>query len=97
MELKEFMKNFSKIGNEKFLSEDGTEMTGFNIKDFPKALQNFADKICEMQRKNCLESSDTKEVVAGVHAGGNTFSNSYRTVIDAKSIINAPQPKIEKL
>ena len=53
MELKEFMQKFSPIGDEEFISEDGSKTRGFNIKNFPKALQNYTDVICELRRVSC--------------------------------------------
>ena len=55
MELKEFMQKFSPIGDEEFISEDGSKTRGFNIKNFPKALQNYTDVICKLQRDICAE------------------------------------------
>ena len=55
MQLNEFMQKFSHVGDEEFISEDGSKTIGFNIKDFPKALQNYTDVICKLQRDICAE------------------------------------------
>jgi hypothetical protein len=54
---------------------------------FPKALQNFTDKICEKQREIC-----ETEVMKRIEKDPDVVANVIYT-----KIINAPQPKIKKL
>lgn len=54
MNLNEFMKKYAKC-TEEFLTEDGSKKQGFNVKDFPEALQKFTDGICAKQRQSCYE------------------------------------------
>ena len=88
MELKEFMLKFSPYGDEEFLLEGGSKSRGFNVKDFPKALQNFADKVCELQRKECASHAETK-VEKCYSIGGGYF------VVDEDTILNAPMPELK--
>ena len=52
---------------------------------FPKALQNFADKICKAQRENC-------RIHVGKHSGG-----SLKIHRIANQASYAEQPEIEEL
>lgn len=57
---------------------------------FDDALQNFANKICEAQRKECAESASIDWIDPFDFSAGHNG-------IDKKSILNADQPKIEEL
>ena len=48
MELKEFL--------ERFLPNYKPEWS-YTVEKFPEALQNYTDKVCEMQRENCAKNS----------------------------------------
>lgn len=56
---------------------------------FPEALKNFADKICEKQRENCLNNACIDELsIDGVWVA---------SLVDKSTILDAEQPKIEEL
>lgn len=83
--LKEEIPDFdSRRGNEAFWL-----FMDFCNKYFEEALQNFTNKICEAQRKECAESASI------VWIDVFDFSTGYH--IDENSILNAEQPKIEDL
>jgi hypothetical protein len=84
MELKEFMQKFCVSDTDTFLNEKGEKVTGWNVNDFPKALQNFADRICYAQRENCAEAAD------------DWFHNVYGYTFK-EMVSNAEMPKIEEL
>jgi len=56
----------------------------FFYQNFPEALQNFADRICEKQRERCARFADISIGIDGVD-------------FDCKSILEIEQPKIDEL
>ena len=55
----------------------------WNEKHFPEALQNFTDKVCKEQRKNCADEARIECITW----------DKYE--IDKESILDAEQPEIE--
>ena len=86
MELKEFIKKFA--GCQMHEVEVGDTAFDLYGKFFPEALQNFADKICEKQKEDCVAAA-----VKSIIKNGGKFT--YITQRD--SIVESPQPKIEEL
>jgi hypothetical protein len=91
MGLQEFVVRFS--SKKPVLTAETTEsdiVRYFEI-NFPEALQNFADRICEAQRKICDEYHESGHEC-------NIDSRGTGTVIDnAGTLPNSGQPKIEEL
>ena len=93
MELEEFLEKFlpdykSKFDKEMALAPDFDGCYSYDAKElwvfnnlFPEAIQNFADRIYEEQRKKCCDEYRIEKKV---------FQN-------VKDILNVPQPKIEDL
>ena len=88
MELNDFLERFlPDCHNRLWSAVHNDEITEFqfNITNFPEALQNFADKICEKQRENCAKS------------GWEDYVKVNRDDFAWFEIKNAKQPKIEEL
>ena len=88
MELSKFLEKFLPDYHNRYFSaiynEEIVELQ-FYVQNFPEALQSFADKICEKQRKNCW-----KPMIKGV-----TDEKYANFLFD--EVLNAEQPKIEDL
>ena len=88
MELQEFLK-FNHEYDEQYEMLKAYPLHVGYKKYFPKALANFAEKICEKQRENCVENYKYFETAERL--GEAIFE------INTKNILNAEQPKIEEL
>jgi hypothetical protein len=91
MELKEFLKKFlpdydGKISEVKGddLDEQVALYMHWQNKYFPESFENFADSICEKQRKICADL-----------ANDILFRHYFPTNLEYRSILECEQPKIE--
>ena len=94
MELNEFLEKFLPDYHERFnrykkengykyrLGDESSILSDFNESNFPEALQNFADRICEEQRERCCRYAK------GLKEDGSLL---------ASDMLFAEQPKIDEL
>jgi RNA binding exosome subunit len=100
MELKEFLEKFLPDYEERY-EEGMTEAPGHYGDDhkkfwifnylFSETLQNFADKICEKQRDNCVEYLEGADKLL------NENGDCYSCISSSEWLEDAEQPKIEEL
>lgn len=94
--IKEFLPNFDErweCTSSELKQTSSIELIrmGFNVIHFGEALENFAKRICNKQRKVCANDAKCK-------FNNDVFSSrstSIYSIMDA--ILNAEQPKIEDL
>ena len=82
--IKKFLPDFNNRQTKYFHDNDGNGIM-FDCKNFPEALQNFADMICEKQRLDIYYM--TKE----------SFFDHKNKIDILLDIFNSEQPKIEDL
>jgi hypothetical protein len=92
MELSDFMVKFLPDYRKRYEASNPYRLrsweSDFIEENFPEALQNFADMICERQRKNCNDEAAAVEYMTSIYK---------KPEIAVSNVLSAIQPKIDEL